>query len=155
MKQNVGLVHAVDACAERLDQLNERYPELSSSTSIDGVMHWRKRRVQHRLRKRQTAPAEVPGGPDVRAIALGLLKRNGLEDVLDILLERHQVDLSLPKLIHLIGKEAYIASLKREAARLLENAISYEQIAGLWNDLDRPALGSASWSARNISVLAS
>jgi len=154
MKQYLGLVNAVDACAERLHLLNEQYPELASSASIGGVMHWRKRRIQHRLRKPEPA-AEVSGGPDIKAVALGLLKRNGLEDVLDILLEKHSIDLSLPKLIHLIGKEAYIASLKREAGQLLQNAISYEQIANLWNDLDRPALGSASWNSRTISVLAS
>jgi len=154
MKQHMGLVHAVDACAERLHALNEQYPDLASSASTDGVMHWRKRRVQHRLRKQEPA-AEATSGPDIKSVALGLLKRNGLEDVLDILLEKHSIDLSLPKLIQLIGKEAYIAALKRGAGQLLQNAISYEQIANLWNDLDRPALGSASWNSRTISVLAS
>ena len=155
MKQQfAGLIDAVDQCAERLHELNERYPLLASPASLSGVLSWRRRRVQHRLR-RQVPPADLSDGPDARALALDLLQHNGLEDVLDTLLDRHGIDLSLPKLIHLVGKEAYIGALKREAAQLLANAISYEQIANLWNDLDRPALGGPSWSPRSVSVLAS
>ncbi len=153
-QQHAGLIEAVDNCAERLHHLNQNYPLLATPASLEGVQHWRQRRAHHRLRHK-VPPAELPEGPNIRAITLDLLQHNGLEDTLDILLDKHDVDLSLPKLIHLVGKEAYIAALKREAALLLANAISYEQIANLWNDLDRPALGGASWSPRSVSVLAS
>lgn len=148
------LFEAVDACADQLDRLNNQFPNLAGKSTRESVSHWRNRKIQIRLHQNH-GDSEVEGNQtvDTKKLAMRLLQSNGLEETLDILLAEHQVDLTLPKLIHLIGKGEYIAALRKDAGLLLENAISYDQIAQLWNDLDRPAMGSPKWSGRSVSIL--
>ncbi len=154
MEHNAKAVQAMDACAERLEQLNTDYPELATTASLEGVRQWRSWRSYNRPDCPDSAvePAEK-AADESRNLALSLLARNGLEDTLDILLAEHRIDLSMPQLIDLIGKEHYLKALRHDAQMMLENAISYEQIASLWNDLDRPALGGPRWNGRSVSML--
>ena len=148
------LEKSVDDCAECLERLNKQFPHLASENSTSGVEHWRQRRIRSNIHDMSEAPAEpVMPADGGKALALELLQSHGLEDVLDILRDEHRIDLTLPQLIHLVGKQAYRGSLGRDAQELMRNAISYEQIASLWNELDRPALGSARWNARSVSML--
>jgi len=154
MEQINRLVRTVDACAVRLDELNNRFPNLATDTSIAGVEYWYKRKVQAPIHKHAKSGPEVKqASAKLQELALGLLKTHGLEEVLDILLKDHRVDINLSQLIHLVGNEAYIVALQRDALELLQNAVSYQQIAGLWNDQDRPALGGPRWDARSVSML--
>ena len=148
------LFEAVDACADQLDRLNNQFPNLAGKSTRESVIHWRNRKIQVRLHQTHgDKGAKGNRNDDVKKLAMKLLENNGLEDTLDILLAKHQKDLTLPKLIHLIGKGEYIVALRKDAGLLLDNAISYDQIAQLWNDLDRPAMGSPKWSGRSVSIL--
>ncbi|MCB1829695.1 MAG: hypothetical protein H6964_14565 [Chromatiaceae bacterium] len=149
------LVSAMDACADRLDVLNGLFPELATPNTLAGVIQWRQRRLamadQNFL---DNAKREPQAGIDVRSVAVNLLRQNSLEDVLDLLAEQHSVALSLHELVQIIGKKEYLVVLRREFNELLKNAISFEQIATLWNDLERPAFGGPNWNSRSISMLA-
>ena len=148
------LFEAVDACADQLDRLNNQFPNLAGKSTRESVSHWRNRKIQVRLHQTNgDKGAKDNRIDDAKKLAMKLLENNGLEDTLDILLAKHQMDLTFPKLIHLIGKGEYIAALRKDAGMLLDNAISYGQIAQLWNDLDRPAMGGPKWNERSVSIL--
>ena len=156
MEDDSDLELAIDACADRLAFLNEAFSTLATETSLSGVELWR----QCRTRRPIQAPQEEESKSkqpaiDLQSIAIELLKQNTLEDVLDLLADDHNTEMSLTELVHLIGNQQYLIALKRDLNELLKNAISFEQIATLWNDLERPALGGPTWNSRTISLLAS
>ena len=152
MPKSLPLPASLDACAERLEHLNRCFPSLASEVSQAGVMHWREAKIRC-LAASDEALQE--SGPDVsrKALALTLLQENSLEEVLDILHSEHRIECTLAQLVELVGHAAYTAALKVEAKQLAANAISYEQVAGLWNDLGRPALGADRWSGQSVSIL--
>lgn len=155
MENYSDLVLAMDACADRLEFLNKIFPDLATPNTMDGVVHWRQCRIPTPDQDfDQNTQHEAQASIDIRSAAVGLLQQNSLEDVLGLLSENHGIELSLPKLIQLIGRKEYLAALKREFNELLKNAISFEQIAVLWNELERPAFGGPSWNSRSISMLA-
>ncbi|MCW8945017.1 MAG: hypothetical protein OQL27_09615 [Sedimenticola sp.] len=148
------LLESVDACADRLDALNTRFSNLATDATRESVEAWRKAKDQ--VVFDQTEEKKEPKeGPDVKTIAVELLEKqgHGLEDVIDILMSDHQIEMTIESLAQTIGKQAYIAALRKDASDLLGNAISYAQIANLWNDLDRPAFGGETWTARSVSIL--
>jgi hypothetical protein len=148
------LLESVDACADRLEALNTRFTNLASDSTRESVEAWR--RVKEKVEFDQTVEKkEVGSGPDVKSIAIELLEKQGhsLEDVIDILMSDHEIEITIDGLAQSIGKQAYVAALRKDAGDLLGNAISYSQIASLWNDLDRPAFGGESWTARSVSIL--
>lgn len=148
------LFESVDACADRLEALNNQFAHLASDTTRQSVETWRgvKEGIIFDYNESQKSPGE---GPDIKAIAIDLLENqgHGLEDVIDLLMSDHQVEMDIKGLAQLIGKQAYIAALRRDAADLLDNSISYNQIASLWNDLERPAFGGENWTGRSVSIL--
>jgi hypothetical protein len=156
MDQEARLYQALEACATRLDELNCTYPQLASDQSRDGVALWRERTAAGAATATEM-PLEEPADEmrQTRELALSLLKNNGLEDVLEILLNGHRIDLSLDDLILLVGTSVYVEALKTDARKLVVNAISYQQIASLWNDLDRPALSGSKWNAKSVSSMLS
>ncbi|HHH39097.1 MAG TPA: hypothetical protein ENK50_05935 [Sedimenticola sp.] len=151
MDPDAPLHRALNDCAVRLDELNTDYPHLATETSLSGVALW-----QAMLR---AGPGELLRGEPVdelgqtRELALGLMRHNGLEEVLEILLDEHRIDLSMDDLVLLIGTSAYVEALRSDGRKLVANAISYEQIATLWNDLERPALSGSRWNAKSVSSL--
>jgi len=148
------LFESVDACADRLDQLNNRFAHLATESTHESVETWR-RAKDRILFDHSDENKEHEGGPDIKAIAIELLEKQGhsLEDVLDMLRTDHGVDIDISGLVQIIGRTVYVTALRKDAADLLGNAISFTQIASLWNDLDRPAFGGESWTARNVSIL--
>ncbi|PLY15009.1 MAG: hypothetical protein C0631_07710 [Sedimenticola sp.] len=162
------LLETIDACADRLDQLNAKFPNLTRDDLRESVEYWRKNRPvgsieiiapQPRARSEVELVARVPESEAednrdrICRIAIELLQSNGLEDTLDILDSEYKVELTIKNLIVLVGKQVYVKALRRDALLLKENAISFDQIADLWNDLDRPAFGGASWTSRSVSTL--
>ncbi len=148
------LFESMDACADRLDQLNNRFAHLATESTCESVETWRK--VKDRILFDYAEEQKVhASGPDIKAIAIELLEKQGhsLEDVIDILMSDHDVQINIGGLARTIGRTAYIAALRKDVADLLNNAISFNQIASLWNDLDRPAFGGESWTARSVSIL--
>ena len=142
---------ALDACAERLEQLNRRFPNLASEVSREGVTRWRQARLDSAAES--VEPQATGLDASHKALVLALLQVHSLEEVLAILTDEHGIECRLPQLVELIGPAEYARVLLQEARQLAENSISYDQIAGLWNDLDRPALGADRWSGQNVSVL--
>lgn len=161
MEKLLALFDAVDACAERLEDLHSKFPDLATHENLESVANWRQRKQQMKLQmgiagKPKGKVEMAQGKPElaeVKALAASLLDENGLEECLDILLAEHRVDLTMPELIRLVGKRGYIEALRRDARMLLANAISYDQIASLWNDLERPAFSGPKWEARTVSQL--
>ncbi|MCB1760705.1 MAG: hypothetical protein KDI68_13095 [Gammaproteobacteria bacterium] len=147
------LMAAIDACASQLERLNNQFPHLATTSTLQGVESWRGRRVVKPTPVEEPPQKSASEPLDIRALAIGLVADHSLEDALDMLLEQHDIDLSMRELVHLIGRKSYSATLKRDLRELLKNAISYEQIANLWNDLERPALGNDTWNSRSISLL--
>ena len=90
----------------------------------------------------------------IKGVAIGLLADHALEDIVKILSSAHEIDLTLPELVDLIETENYLVALRKDVALLTENSVSYEQIAKLWTENGRPALGRAGWSAQSVSALA-
>lgn len=148
------LFESVDACADRLEELNSQFANLASDSTRQSVETWRnlKESVIFDHNESRKASGE---GVAIKAIAIDLLERqgHGLEDVIDLLMSDHNIEIDIKSLAQTIGKQAYIAALRRDAADLLNNSISYNQIANLWNDLDRPAFGGENWTGRSVSIL--
>ncbi len=158
MDKILALFDVVDACAERLETLHKRFPDLATHENLESVANWHQRKQQLKLRlagkqHAREASAEKPDLEQVRELAISLLGANGLEECLDLMLAEHRIDLTLPELIRLVGKKGYIDALRGDARMLLANAISYEQIASLWNDLERPAFSGPKWEARTVAQL--
>lgn len=148
------LFESVDACADRLEQLNNRFAHLATESTHESVETWR-RTKDRILFDYADEKKEHESGLDIKAIATELLEKQGhsLEDVLDTLRADHGVDIDIAGLVQAIGRTVYISALRKDVVDLLNNAISCTQIANLWNDLDRPAFGGESWNARNVSIL--
>ena len=161
MEQRDRLRQALDACAERLESLNRTYPELASPASHSAVEQWHQTKVSLGLNPGTSGEPEsretISGDSlsEARKLAIALLEGNGLEEVQDVLQTELALTLSMPMLVRLIGNTAYRDALKQDGGLMQQNAISYEQIANLWNDLERPAFGATEWNARSISVLLS
>jgi hypothetical protein len=154
MDQVQRLDEEMDSCARRLDELNMRHPDLASSMSKEGVEQWRQRQIRI-LEQSEEEPdsQDQSATPDVKRLAVGLLADQGLEEVLDILLSKHKIELTMPELVDVIGHENYVPALKKDLGFLTENAVSYEQVAKLWRDLGRPALGGPEWNVQSVSAL--
>ena len=161
MEQKYRLQQALNACAERLDSLNQSFPDLASSITEEAVAQWNRTKVSLGLNLEPSHDSESQKGEsqdpwrEARNLAIALLENNGLEEVRDILQTEHALTLNMPKLVHLIGNAAYRDALKKDGKQMLQNAITYEQIANLWNDLERPAFEAPNWNPRNVSVLIS
>jgi len=154
MEQIARLFRSVDACAARLDELNKHFPNLATDSSIAGVEYWYRRMTQAPIHCHpKSDPESKYASGELWELAIKLLQTHDLEEVPAILLNDSQTTLSLSQLIQLVGNQAYLAALRKDAHRLVQKAVSYEQIAALWNDLGRPTLGGPSWNARNVSVL--
>ncbi len=143
----------IEACAMRLDELNVRFPNLATNITKEAVEHWRSRN-RRMLSYRQIESGHA--GYDqayIKRVAIGLLADHALEDIPTILNREHEVDLTLPELVELIERENYLVALRKDVALLTENSVSYEQIARLWTENGRPALGRIGWNAKSVSAL--
>jgi len=155
MENSKSLLAAVDACADLLEGLNQRRPDLADETSRQGVELWRNRKLvtPGKPFEDEVDRGSDSGDVDLAALITKLLATNGIEDALDILEAEHETSLTIEQMIEVAGKEPYIDALRRDAAELSENQISYNQIASLWNDLGRPAMGGIKWNSRGVSIL--
>lgn len=151
MEESSALDLAVDACADRLAFLNEAYSALATDNTRRGVELWRQYRARPRL---QAAPAPEKNDVDLRPIIIDLLRQHSFEEVQELLVNNYTTLMPLPEMVQLIGRQEYLITLKRELKELVKNAVSFEQVATLWNDLKRPALGNTTWNSGSISLLA-
>lgn len=155
MKMTNGLLEAIDACATKLEELIHLFPSLASSAMAESLSAWHREKIQLRLQQMgEGGDSGVKAAQNISQLALELLSENGLEETLELLLTRYKIEITPQKLVHLIGRDVYIGVLRNDARLLAGNAISYEQIAALWNGLGRPPLGGhPRWSGRSVSIL--
>ena len=135
--------------ADLLERLNREFPELATEFSR-GVIP----RVRARLKTALEAlPEKMDHDADLAAFVQEQLKVCSPEEVADKLQEEFGVECDLPGLIYIGGPDAYLESMKREALLYKQNAISPDQTAELWNDLDRPAPGKPHWNGKDVQEL--
>jgi hypothetical protein len=153
--RNEKLIKAFEDCADQLEHLNGIYPKLASDVSHEGVQYWRKRKgeihlVMQEIKKRQGVEVVV----NLRQVASDLLVSHSIEEVLDMMLQDHGVELTVTKLVKMVGKQTYLSALRKEVGFLHKNGISNEQIAELWNELERPGPGGEPWSKATVTLIA-
>jgi hypothetical protein len=153
--KNEELIKALEECADQLEHLNGIYPKLASEVSHEGVQYWRKRKgeihlVMQEIQKREGVEVVV----NLRQVASDLLVSHSIEEVLDMMLQEHGVELTATKLVKMVGKQAYLGALKKEGGFLHKNGISNEQIAELWNELERPGPGGEQWCKETVTLIA-
>ncbi|MES9904744.1 MAG: hypothetical protein ABW168_18965 [Sedimenticola sp.] len=148
-------LEALDAGATRLEDLLCLFPSLSSSTILDNLSEWHQQKMKIRMEQKGTEDdRSIYDEQRIRELTIELLGENSIEDTLDILFSKYKAAITPEELVHMIGLNLYLSELRRDAGALVTNAVSYNQIATLWNDLGRPALGGhPKWSGRNVSIL--
>jgi hypothetical protein len=151
---NTKLIEAFEACADQLEHLNQCYPKLADEVSHDGVQQWRERKgeihlAMQEIQKRQGVDMVV----DTGKLAQDLLVSHSIEETLDLLLQDHGVEMNVKTLVKMVGKQSYLGALKKEVVFLHSNGISNEQIAELWNELERPGPSGAEWTKETVTLV--
>ena len=130
------------------------YPKLASEISQGGVRNWRKRKGEIRLVMKQRQKREVVEVvASLGILASDMLVSHSIKEVLDMLLQDHAVDIDVTKLIKMVGKQAYLSALRKEEGFLHKNGISNEQVAELWNELERPGPSGEPWSQATVTLV--
>lgn len=141
-------METANVAADAIERFNTAFPHLATDLTRDVVPLTRRRLKAIQL--------EIPlktRRPDLAAEAATLLSQESPEEAAVLLSERFGVDVDLVGLVQLVGEEAYLDSLAREAVDYRANMISPDQTAALWNDAHRPAPGGGRWSRRDIERL--
>lgn len=152
--ENKNLIDALQECADQLEHLNTSYPKLACEDSQEGVQQWRDRKgeihlVMQEIQKRQGVEVVV----DTGKLAKELLVSHSIEETLDMLLKDHGVEMDVNTLVKMVGKQSYLGSLKKEVGFLHNNGISNDQIAELWNELERPGPSGAEWTKETVTLV--
>ena len=152
--KNTNLIEALEECASQLEHLNMSYPKLACEDSQEGVQQWRDRKgeihlVMKEIQKRQGVDMVV----DTGKLAKELLVSSSIEETLDMLLKDHGVEMDVNTLVKMVGKRSYLGSLKKEVGFLHNNGISNDQIAELWNELERPGPGGDLWCKETVTLI--
>ncbi|MCB1788818.1 MAG: hypothetical protein KDJ27_16375 [Gammaproteobacteria bacterium] len=135
---------------DHIDRFNSKFPHLASGTTRDVVPL-----VRQRLKDVELYMPRKIEYPDIAPEAVQMLATASPEDVIDALAEMHDMSVSLDQLIQIAGEKAYLGALNREGLELMNNRVSPEQTAQLWNELQRPAPGGGMWSAKKVEELLS
>ncbi|MCP3662648.1 MAG: hypothetical protein GY696_09165 [Gammaproteobacteria bacterium] len=154
MEEKRKLIKAANRIANRLEIFNKRFPSLATEVTQASLEEWQN--IQHQygsVEMEKSSAEEEVVQEKLRALAIELLESHGLEDVQDMLLSEYQMEIETKDLVELVGNDSYMKMLRRDASQLLANAISYDQVATLWNDLNRPSLGADHWNAQSVSIL--
>ena len=141
------MLETVHTATDLVERFNQQNPDHASDITLNAVND-----VRERLKALQM---EIPKSPaekqrDLAEIANKLLETLPPEEVIAILEKEHAVEADMKGLITLVGADAYMESMQREAKEYVDNMISPEQIAELWNDSHRPAPHGGFWTASLI-----
>jgi hypothetical protein len=132
-----------------MDRYNEKRPDLASDHTREVAQEVRKRLAGIEI----FVPPRPEKNLDLEDQARVLLKNHTPEEVIDIFKREHNLDYNLQGIIYLAGEEAYLNSLVNEAHLLRNNAISWDQMAQLWNEAKRPVPGKPFWDARTVEMV--
>jgi len=153
MVEHAKFLMVADDAVDHLRNLIKHFPHLVTPEVKAAVEDWDQFK-QRRGSIELVRPLHVAVDHELMAkTANELLEKHQMEDVMDLLKEQFSIDVDYPKLIGLIGKTRYRRALRQESRELKKNAISFEQMADLWNSLGKPAMGGERWTAQSISML--
>lgn len=82
-----------------------------------------------------------------------LLDAMSLEDALRMLENDYHEPVDIRDVIKMVGRDAYLGNLAREAKELLANMIVPEQIAELWNESKYPSPIGGLWTKGDVETL--
>ncbi|MCU7904882.1 MAG: hypothetical protein KZQ76_03340 [Candidatus Thiodiazotropha sp. (ex Epidulcina cf. delphinae)] len=146
----------IDAAREAIDQLKRLahdFPRLSSEPVRVAIETWN----EEMFRKGELIWLERERARLERSVlenrAVELIGINLVDDAIDLLNQEFSKDVDYYGLIDLVGKDRYIAALRREAIELKMNFVSPEQTADLWNGQKKPPVGGEHWHTTGVSVL--
>lgn len=150
---HTGFLEVAEDAIVILKRLKEHYPDLVSPHVDAALENWGKR-IYSGIGAREAA-AELRHAEEgsLSLLASELIENHQMEDVLQMLSEEFSIDVDYDRLIDLVGKDQYISALRREVGELVDNSVSMEQIAELWNGIGKPTLGGLRWTAEIISSI--
>lgn len=132
-----------------IDRFNTGFPDLATADTRNIVPLVRQRLKDIQLRMPKSDAESLDVGP----LAKELIESMPPEDAIEVLKDKHDVELELGQLIQLVGEAKYLESLGREAKEYELNRISPKQTAQLWNEASRPAPGGGLWTEEKIQKL--
>ncbi|MCU7935211.1 MAG: hypothetical protein KZQ99_10070 [Candidatus Thiodiazotropha sp. (ex Dulcina madagascariensis)] len=138
---------------DQLKRLTRDFPHLSSKPVRIAIEVWNEdmfRKGELIWLERERIRLERSALED-RAVEI--LDTNLVDDAIDLLNKEFSMDVDYLGLIDLVGRDKYIAALRREGMELKMNFISPEQTADLWNGQGKPPVGGERWNATGVSVL--
>lgn len=154
MSDHTKFLIVAEEAVRQLRRFQGQYPHLTTPEVNIAVEQWGKFK-QIRGSLDISSKKEKTGQFDnLSKMAVELMHEHQIEDAMEILAERFSMELDYKKFIGLIGKERYRGALRHEARDLRSNAISFQQMADLWNSMGKPALGGERWTAHSVSLLA-
>jgi hypothetical protein len=102
------------------------------------------------------SPTQDKAGLDQEALADAarqLVEAMSLEEALRMLQEDYGEQIDARDVLDLVGKEAYMNNLGREAKELVVNMIVPEQVAELWNESRYPSPIGGLWTKGDVEAL--
>lgn len=97
-------------------------------------------------------PRIIPENDYVEA-AKQLIGAMSVDEALRMLKADYDNPLDLTRLVELVGEEAYLGALAREAKDLSANMIAADQIAELWNETHYPSPVGNQWTETEVAKL--
>lgn len=153
MQMENQFIEVAREAVSQLRRLTRDFPALSSSHVRHAIETWneemfRKGEIIWLEKERQRLERSA-----LETRATALIEHQLVDDVLDILNGEFSKQMDYWDLIDLVGRDRYIAAMRREAVELKQNFISPEQTAELWNSVGKPSVGGDRWVATGVSVL--
>ena len=153
MVNHTAFLTIAEEAVAHLKRMKHDYPRLVTPQVISALENW------SRLERDRGSVGLV--AKDLKAMqrqalettAIELIGKHQLEDVLEILKEEFAADLGYAGLIDLVGEDRYRVALQSEAAEMKRNAVSFAQMAELWNGMGKPAFGNERWTKLAVSTL--
>jgi hypothetical protein len=142
-----------DEAMTHLKRLSKDYPKLVSPSVKQAIENWGKDGYA-----KGSIELVAPDSPKakenpVATAALLLIQEHQVEDVIDMLNREFPGHVDYDDLIDMVGKDSYLEALKREVMDMRVNFISNDQVADLWNSMERPAMGGQRWTAEMVGEL--
>lgn len=143
-------IEVLNTGADLLDMLNEKYPHLATEFT-HGITSIVRERISETL-----GDIKPPPKKEVHLIEFLLEKlAAGIDplDIIDMAQQEKNVEMTLEDLVYLVGEDAYMDAMKKQAIEFHMNKILPEQIADLWNQADMPAPGKQHWVRKDVERL--
>jgi hypothetical protein len=153
MTDHSKFIAVADDAVNHLRYLIQNLPHLVTPDVKAAIEQWDKLKQWRGSIEFVKSAQNVVDQAQLAKTAIELLEDHQMEDVMEMLAEQYYIDMDYPRLIGLIGQSRYRHALRHESRELQNNAISFDQMASLWNSLGKPALGGERWTAHSISLL--